>query len=249
MNRGKLDISNFPFFIINFKYIKLIKKRGKNNLNINKILDLIYPPVCGICGKINNNNLCKKCEMELKKYQNIKIIIDDEELEDKYFNELMYIFKYEGLIRKLIIDYKFNDKSYLYLTFVNFLIKNQKLFENIKKYDTIIPVPISKKRFKNRGYNQSLLVANEIAKKFNLKLMNNCLFKTKNIIEQSKLNKEEREQNIKSAFELKNKHLIQNKNILIFDDIYTTGSTVNECSKVLKLAHPKKIGVLTIAKD
>lgn len=161
----------------------------------------------------------------------------------------MYIFRYEGKIRKIIIDYKFNEKSYIYVTFVNFLLKNKKIFENIKKYDTIVPVPISHKRQKERGYNQSLLIAREIAQKTNLELMNNCLIKTKNIIEQSKLNKEDRAQNIYGVYELKNKQLIENKKILLIDDIYTTGSTVNECSRILRKANPEKIGVLVLAKD
>ena len=161
----------------------------------------------------------------------------------------MYIFRYEGKIRKIIIDYKFNEKSYIYVTFVNFLLKNKKIFENIKKYDTIVPVPISPKRQKERGYNQSLLIAREISHKKNLELMNNCLIKTKNIIEQSKLNKEDRAQNIYGVYELKNKQLVENKKILLIDDIYTTGSTVNECSRILRKANPEKIGVLVLAKD
>ena len=161
----------------------------------------------------------------------------------------MYIFRYEGKIRKTIIDYKFNEKSYIYVTFVNFLLKNKKIFENIKNYDTIIPVPISKKRQKERGYNQSLLIARKIAEKTNLELMNNCLIKTKNIIEQSKLNKEDRLQNIYGVYELTNRQLIENKKILLIDDIYTTGSTVNECSRILRKANPEKIGVLVLAKD
>lgn len=152
-------------------------------------------------------------------------------------------------MRKLILDYKFNEKPYIYKTFVNFLLNNKKIFEKIKKYDTIIPVPISKKRLKERGYNQSLLIAKEICKRTNLKIMNNCLIKTKNIIEQSKLNKEERLQNISGVYNLKNKQLLNNKKILLIDDIYTTGSTANECSKTLKNGKPDKIGVLVLAKD
>lgn len=149
----------------------------------------------------------------------------------------------------MILDYKFNDKSYLYKTFVNFLLKNKKIFENIKKYDTIIPVPISKKRYKERGYNHSLLIAKEIARQTNLKLVNNCLIKTKNIIEQSKLNKEDRQQNIQGVYKLQNEQLIKNKNVILVDDIYTTGSTVNECSRMLKQGKTNKIGVLVLAKD
>lgn len=211
-----------------------------------KILDLIYPKTCGICGKIDSNSLCKKCEKKLKSQLSIPII---QEVEDKYFDELMCIWRYEGQIRRLLLDYKFNEKTYVYMTFTNFLLKDEKIFENVKNYDTIIPVPISKKRQKQRGYNQSELIAKELAKKTKLEYRNNCLIKTKNIIEQSKLNKEGREKNIHGVYRLENRELLRNKKILLIDDIYTTGSTVNECSKILRKSNPNKIGVLTIAKD
>lgn len=212
---------------------------------LEKILNIIYPQICAICGNINKNALCNKCKLKLEKQAELKI----EKNEDKYFNELIYFFKYEGLIRKLILDYKFNDKSYYYYTFVTFLLKNKKLFKKIQKYDTIVPVPISKNRMKTRGYNQSLLIAKGIAKKVNIKLEKDCLIKTKNIIEQSKLSKEQRITNIKNAYKLINKEKIKNKKVLLIDDIYTTGSTVNECAKTLRIGNPKKIGVLVLAKD
>ena len=226
-----------------------------------KILNQIYPQTCGICGKIDAKSICSKCNLELKKQAEIRILqkeyIEEKSEKEKYFQELMYIFKYEGQIRQLIIDYKFNEKSYIYKTFVNFLLKNKKIFENIKKYDKIIPVPISKKRYKERGYNQSLLIAKEISMQISyetnnnikLELVNNCLIKTKNIIEQSKLNKEDRQHNIQGVYTLKNGSILTNKSILLIDDIYTTGSTVNECSRVLQQAKPNKIGVLVLAKD
>ena len=227
-----------------------------------KIINLIYPQTCGICGKINNKTICSKCNIQLKKQEKMGILtkekLEENSLEmEKHFEELMYIFKYEGQIRELILDYKFNEKSYMYKTFVNFLLKNKKIFENIKKYDKIIPVPISKKRYKERGYNQSLLIAKEISMQISyetnnnirLELVNNCLIKTKNIVEQSKLNKEDRQHNIQGVYTLKNGSILTNKSILLIDDIYTTGSTVNECSRVLQQAKPNKIGVLVLAKD
>ena len=168
---------------------------------------------------------------------------------EKNFEKLLYCFKYEGNIRKLIINYKFNEKSYLYKTFVNFLLKNEKWFEILRTCDTIIPIPISNKRNKERGYNQSLLIAKELSKNLKIPVTNRCLYKTKNTIEQSKLNKNEREKNIHGVYELKNKEIIKNKNILLIDDIYTTGNTVNEASKILKSANIKNIIVLVIAKD
>ncbi len=211
------------------------------------VSNLIYPPVCGICGKITPNYLCNKCEMQLK--MQAKFQIEKNQNMDYYFQEHLYIFEYQGMIRKMIIDYKFNDSTYLYKTIVNFLLKNKKFFQNLKSYDTIIPVPISRRRRKERGYNQSELIAREIAKRTDLDYQNQCLIKTKNIVEQSKLNKEERQKNIQGVYALQQPRKLLNKKILLIDDIYTTGSTVNECSKVLKEAEPKKVGVLTIAKD
>ena len=211
------------------------------------LLDLIYPPKCGICGKLNDNFLCRKCYKMLE--NDAKFSIEKSTNSENEFDKHLYIFKYEGVIRKILIQYKFQEKSYLYKTIVNFLLNNKKIFEFIKSYDTIIPVPISKERKKTRGYNQSFLLAKEISKKVGIKVENKCLFKTKNIIEQSKLNKEERVKNIQGVYEIKNYKKIESKKILLLDDIYTTGSTVNECCRVLKKSNPVKIDVLTIAKD
>lgn len=169
---------------------------------------------------------------------------------ENFYDYHIYFFKYEGIIRQTILKYKFNDKSYLYKTFITFFIKNKKFCGFLKKYDIIIPVPISTKRYKQRGYNQSLLIAKELSKKLNIQLVNNALYKTKNIVEQSKLSKEQRIINIKGVYSLFDYERLENKKILLVDDIYTTGSTVNECSKVIKEnVNVKEISVLTIAKD
>ena len=212
------------------------------------ILDLVYPPVCGICGKFNQDFLCKKCQKMLEAEAKFKI--DKVDNQEYFFENHLYIFKYEGIIRKLILNYKFNEKSFLYKTFVNFLLKNEKFFKILKSYDTIIPVPVSSKRMNERGYNQSELIADDIVKQITeCECITDCLIKNKNIIEQSKLNKEQRQKNIQGVYILKNNEKLINKKILLIDDIYTTGSTANECCKVLQKAKPKKIDVFTIAKD
>ncbi len=80
-------------------------------------------------------------------------------------------------------------------------------------------------------------------------MITNSLYKIKNIQPQSSLDKQNREKNIQGAYVIKNTKNIINKKVLLVDDIYTTGNTVNECSKMLKLAGARKIGILTIAKD
>ena len=209
------------------------------------LLKLIYPDVCAFCNKIQKESLCKKCEEKIKKYKKDIVIRS----KNNYFEELISIFKYEGLIREKIIQYKFQDKSYIYNTFAKIILKNEKVCGLLKKYDIIIPVPIHRKRKLQRGYNQTQLIAKEIAKNIDIKLCDDVLVKSKNTIAQSKLNKNKRKQNIKNAFKVLNLEKIQGKNILLFDDIFTTCSTVNECSKILKKAGAKTVGVLTIAKD
>ena len=212
---------------------------------LNNILELIYPNVCGICGKICKESLCKRCAIEIEKYE-INLVNKNKKM---YFNESMHIFKYNEMISQRLIEYKFQDKSYMYKTFAKIILKNKKVCGFLEKYDIIIPVPIHKKRRLKRGYNQTELIAKEICKNISLELKTDVLIKQKNIKAQSELNKNERKQNIKNAFEIKNINEIIDKKILLFDDIYTTGSTVNECSKILKKAGAKQIGVVTIAKD
>lgn len=208
------------------------------------LLDLIYPTRCVICKKYNKEMICNYCMKKL----NINVKLNT--YLDKYFDEHLYIFKYDDIIRKLLIDYKFNDKAYLYKIFKKIILKNEKICRKIKKYDIIIPVPIHKNRKNQRGYNQSELIAMSIADCFeNIELVNNSIIKLRNTKAQSTLSKEERIQNVKDVYKLINNQKILNKKVILFDDIYTTGSTANECSKLLKQAGAKEILVLTIAKD
>lgn len=149
----------------------------------------------------------------------------------------------------MIINYKFNDYSYLYKTFSAFFLKNKKLVHELKTYDIIIPVPISKKRMQERGYNQSELIAKEIAKNIGIEFNNKILIKIQDNTRQSDLNKEKRKENVIGKYQINEDILKYNKNILLFDDIITTGNTLIECAKMLQQIQPKEIGVFTIAKD
>ena len=208
------------------------------------MLNLIFPQTCGYCNKIYKEAVCPKCKIKLKNLERAKII-----KHNKCFNLHIYLYKYEGIIREKILDYKFEEKAYLYKSFVNNIISNKNILEVLQKHEIIIPVPMYCKKENKRGYNQTKLIAKELGKYLNLKYHDNILYKNKNTIEQSKLNKKERAENVKDIYIIKNKEIIKDKNILLFDDIFTTGSTVNECSKILKQNGAGEIDVLTIAKD
>ena len=247
---------------------------------LEKLLEFIFLPSCGVCGKIGEEYLCKECEEKIEKYR-LKYILNynknniilhnnsnkinntsnknkASKINNTNINQSvsfidlikkMHVLEYKDIVRKLIIQYKFNDKSYLYKTFTKIILSDEKVFDFIKSYDIIIPVPIHKKRYRTRGYNQSELISKELANKCQIKCYTDVLIKMVNNQVQSTLNKNERLENVKDVYKLIKPEKIYNKSVLIFDDIYTTGSTVMACAKELEKAHVNKIGILNLAKD
>ena len=136
----------------------------------------------------------------------------------------------------------------MYKTFAKLILKNEKICGILKSYDIIEAVPMYKKRKNERGYNQSELIAKEIAKHIEGIQYKKILKKVKNNERQSLLSKTARIQNVKGVYEVQESKIIKDKKIILFDDIYTTGSTAEECAKVLKLNQAKEVVVLTLAK-
>lgn len=195
-----------------------------------------------MCEKISKAYLCSKCKLKLKRILKLNTIT----YKDKYFDSHTYLFKYEEGIRDKLLKYKFRDHSYLYKFFSEIVINNCNLKRN---YDIILPVPIHKKRKQKRGYNQSELIAKEIAKNINIEYSNKVLIKVVNTVPQSTLNQTQRMNNVLGIYKVINSQMIDKKRILLIDDIFTTGSTVNECAKVLKQNGAQSVNILTIAKD
>ncbi len=212
------------------------------------MLELIYPSVCGICEKIEKEYLCEECKEKLKKYC-INEIEDCKEKKRVYYDYKIKILRYENIVREKIIEYKFNEKTYLYNTMEKIILNDEKICSFLKKYDIIIPVPMYKKRKQSRGYNQTELISKKLAKDLKIESSNKVLRKVIDTKKQSTLTKKERIKNVENAFNVVNSESIENKNVILLDDIFTTGSTLNECSRMLKLAGTKEIAILTIAVD
>jgi len=122
--------------------------------------------------------------------------------------------------------------------------------EYISESELIVPVPLHKSKYTERGFNQSEKIARVIAKALNKKLISNVLIKVKPTTPQVKLTRQERRRNVLDSFSInkKYKNLIIKKNLLLIDDVFTTGSTVNECSKVLMEASADRVYVYTFAR-
>lgn len=233
------------------------------------VLNFLFSKNCIICGKINKNYICNSCEKRFDKYKKFNIIDNEKLIKDKigiqnvnlkqkyylisgqkiYWESMLYCFDYKSIVRKYMLQYKFFDKSYLANFFAYEILKNKKLYEILKSYDIIIPVPMDRIKKSSRGYNQTELIANIISKKSKIITDNKILEKVKNTKTQSTLKKEERKNNVENSYVVKNIEKIKNKKVILFDDIFTTGATVNEISKKLKQAGVSKILVLVIAKD
>lgn len=212
---------------------------------LKRLLYFFYPKRCIICDKKIDEKLSYACE---KCFNVIEYMLNDTvsvEVPKMYFDKLFSLFLYKGIIRKRILEFKFRNKPYLGRLFAEVMSD----FLNDKKwdFDIVIPVPMHYRRFFNRGYNQSVILAKEISNLMKKTLKLNVLRKIKKSAVQSTLNLNQRKINILNSYGIKNKKDILNKNILLVDDIYTTGATVNECSRVLKEYGARKVFVITIS--
>jgi ComF family protein len=115
-------------------------------------------------------------------------------------------------------------------------------------YSLLIPVPLHVKKLRERGFNQSLLLANALGTRHELPVNFSLLKRCKSTLTQTGLNKKAREENIKGAFIVTDKKKVAGNNIILIDDVYTTGATINECAQTLLKAGAQKVAVLTLAR-
>lgn len=155
------------------------------------------------------------------------------------------VFVYEDNVEKLIAGLKFNNKPYLSRTLGRYLAE---LYKELNwQVDLVVPVPMTPARKKWRGYNQAELLAQEFCDTTGLTINTEALVKVKDTDEQKSLSLHDRQKNIKEAFKVADKYSIKGKNILIIDDVMTTGATANACASALKKAHANRVYVLTLA--
>ncbi|MBQ8299459.1 MAG: ComF family protein [Clostridia bacterium] len=207
---------------------------------LEEIVGLFFPRKCIFCNeKINERYTCRKC-LNIIEYYKERLETPD----DAYYDKLICAIKYNGNLRTRMLKFKFDSVKYFARGFADIL------FEKMVKYDVnadlIIPVPISKKRYRERGYNQSELIVKYLSKLTKIDYNRNVLIKSKNNLKQSRLPEEQRKENVKDVYSIKNTEAIIGKNIILVDDICTTGSTVNECSKVLKNSGANRVIVLSV---
>ncbi len=194
-------------------------------------LPLLKPPFCKICAlplkTPNTSNLCIEC------YRNTP-----------FFNQAICLFRYTHLTRKLIHFFKYNHYLFLTEIFEKKLKDFVPLLSSLS-FEKITYIPMHPLKLKDREYNSAKTIALLLSK-----VLNKPLIETLQVKEfygsQTKLNKKERKENVEGKFSIKN---LDSKKLLLVDDVLTTGSTVNEASRVLKEAGAEKVYVFALARD
>ena len=210
-----------------------VKKTGK------LLLDILFPP-----GELSGIT-SEKISGEIKKtdWQGNKDILVLFDYEDKTVKKLIWELKYKnnGEAGRVLSEMIYSEL----LEYLSDWIQ----FENFTD-PLLVPVPISKKKLKKRGYNQTEILAEEILKLDegkNFSLVLNVLKKVKETEDQSSLNKSKRLKNLKDCFQVKDYKKIKGRNIIVIDDVVTTGATLREIKKTLKNSGANKIKSLVIA--
>lgn len=157
--------------------------------------------------------------------------------------------KYDGKLKDIILLFKYRHLKVLgkqLAQFAFFALREEE--ELWQKVDALLPVPLHPKRKKQRGFNQAQVLAEELEKIKGIKIEKGILIKVKNVAPQTSLVAEDRLKNVSGAFRVVKEDQIKGKKLLLIDDVYTTGATIRECSRVLKEAGAKEVKAITVAR-
>ncbi len=155
---------------------------------------------------------------------------------------------YSGKLKDFILLYKYRGYKILGKDLAQFMLQTLGKSEEIWwGVDAVIPVPLHPKRKRYRGFNQAFVLAKIMAREKDKVLITNCLVKAQNRLPQTIVEASERGKNIKGAFKVKKARNIKDKVILLVDDVYTTGATINECCDTLLQAGAKEVRIITLA--
>lgn len=231
---------------------------------------LIYPPYCLLCKKFSKDTcatplkgfVCPACEEKIvlnkppfcvrcsrylgKDAQNSRC--RECAKTDPAFDFAWSACLYAEPLKTLIHSFKYGQKTGLRHLFIDLMASFVMTYGlDIAQFDLMVPVPLSSTRLRERGYNQARLLGEGMAREFSVPLSVNNLIRRRHTQQQTLLDEKERWTNIEGAFTIKHSEALAHKNILIIDDLLTTGATASEAARVLKEAGAGTVGVLALA--
>ncbi len=220
----------------------LLNKALNNSLKIFfiNVLDFFFPRICPACENkltIIEDTVCNECLNKIK-YAGTELI--EQEFNRKFLSAgiikaffPLYIFEKDLELQSIIHQLKYNGKITIGLFLGKTIAVHLGSIISTLQIDLVIPVPLHRLKKAERGFNQSEFIAKGLCKHAGLKYSSKILRRKRYTDSQTTMSRAEREENVSGAFSIKNKKAIMNKNIILIDDVITTGATISECGKVL----------------
>lgn len=226
------------------------------------VLDALFPPLCIGCRK-SGTLICEKCESSLPRHLPPFCSLCAKPLSTGRsplsplcprclgsplaIDGVRSVFKLEGVVREGVHHLKYRGVTSLAGPFASHM--GSYLAANPLPVDAIIPVPLHPRRLKERGYNQSALLARAVAQKRGLEFLESALTRVKDTPAQVRsASAEERRRNVQGAFQVRGDR-VRGLKVLVIDDVCTTGSTLEACSAALRAAGARSVWGLTLARD
>lgn len=219
-----------------------------------RLLDLISPRLCVVCGNrlaVTEETLCSKCYLHLPRtdfandlYENVMAKLFWGQIKLEKATALFY-YEPHAETAQILYELKYKNHPEIGVVMGRMMAKElmkSGLFEDI---DALVPVPLAKKRERERGYNQSLELAKGVSEVTGLPIANLVIRRTKFVGSQTKRGRWERNENVEHVFELEDDN-ISDQHLLLIDDVVTTGATVIACAKEMQKASNVKISVLAL---
>lgn len=228
-------------------------------------LTLLFPPTCSCCKKMTGNNcqpLCRECFAQLKFIKSPYCsccgrvfpgrgdnhLCGDCLKSSWTFDKARSLFAYEEIIAGLIHNLKYSGDM-TGLETIEWISGQSTLLQDFDTHDIILPVPLHIKRLRKRGFNQALVLAKCLFPEEKKKIRHDILIRNTDTPSQAGLDGTKRRKNLQNVFIVEDPSEIAERKMLLFDDVFTTGSTVNECAKALQAAGAKRVDVLTICRS
>lgn len=232
------------------------------------ILDLIFPRICFFCNSpsrenmicdvclsnirlISGREICSRCGLPFGADYSIKDVRYDEHHCGKclngryYFNRARSVAFYEGWLREILHKFKYHGKLNLGRVLSRILVEHYP--KDLDDIDLIVTVPLHISKLRTREFNQSVVMAIDLAKSIRVPFNPFVLKRVKNTKPQYEMgNENERRRNVRGAFIVEDTSKVSRRSILLLDDVFTTGSTLNECTRVLLKSSAIKVQVLTL---
>ncbi len=229
-------------------------------------LDVIFPPLCHVCREFipdaGELHICTACRERMPPIRAPLCVVcgipfmgagQDHicgscSKTHPSFDLARAALGYEGPGRDLIHAFKYRNKTHLRRPLGLLMIQELPEFILAGRHDLIMPVPLHRKKLSSRGFNQALLLGEILSQRFRIALDRHNLRRIRWTEPQVNLSAVDRRTNVKGAFAIHDPALVNGRRVLLVDDVLTTGSTVEECAKVLKAAGAAGVSVITVAR-